>query len=182
MEYVKEKQDKSIAAFKKNNAIGNVMAAPTLEKVVISVGTGKITDKRKKELILDRVTRIAGQKAINRPAKTSIAQFKLREGMPIGVQVTLRGKRMNAFLDRFINIAIPRMRDFKGIDRKVIDEMGNCTIGVIEHTVFPETGDENISDVFGLAVTIVTSAKSKESAYTLLKSIGIPFKEPDENS
>tara|TARA_Y100000310_G_scaffold165571_1_gene165298 strand:- start:256 stop:789 length:534 start_codon:yes stop_codon:yes gene_type:complete len=176
MLYVKEKAQKSINVLKEKFGITNVMAAPKLVKVVISSGTGSITDKRKKELVLDRISKITGQKAAIRPARKSIAGFKIREGNAIGAMVTLRGARMNAFLDRLINIAIPRMRDFKGINPGAIDEMGNLTIGIREHTIFPETGDEDIRDVFGLAVTIVTTASNKEEAHEFLQQIGIQFK------
>ena len=152
------------------------MALPRLQRVVVNAGVGSAKDRKKRELVLDRITRIAGQKATFRPARKSIASFKLRQGEPIGVAVTLRGERMRAFLDKLIHIAIPRMRDFKGINVKSIDEMGNLSIGIPEHTIFPETSDEDLKDVFGLTVTIVTSAKDRTSAEALLRHIGIPLK------
>ena len=156
--------------------IENVMQAPKIQKVVVSVGVGRVRkEKQKLELIQDRLLKITGQKPSYRKAKKSIAPFKLREGDKIGYSVTLRGKMMESFLNRFINLAIPRMRDFRGIKRESIDEMGNLTIGVPEHTIFIETGDENIQDVFGVSVTIVTTAKNRDSAEKFLEHIGIPF-------
>lgn len=154
----------------------NVMQAPRVEKVVISIGTGKIDDKARLAFIQDRLARITGQKTAPRAAKKSIASFKLREGETIGYQVTLRGARMYDFLDRLIHLAIPQTRDFRGIDPKAIDEMGNITIGIKEHTVFPETADEDIRDVFGFAITIVTTAKNKKEAEAFLRHIGVPLK------
>ncbi len=177
MEIVKEKLAKAPEFLKKKLGIDNVMATPKILKVVVSSGTGSITDRKKKELIEDRLTKITGQKAAVRAAKTSIANFKLREGQSIGVVVTLRGARMYAFLDKFVNIAMPNLRDFKGIDIKAIDNIGNITIGLAEHTIFPETADEDLKDVFGMSVTIVTSAKTKEDAEALLRHVGIPLKE-----
>jgi len=174
---VKEKFEKNvIPAIKEKFGYKNNMAVPRIEKVVISTGTGKITDKQKMELIPDRLAKITGQKPASRPAKKSIATFKLREGDVIGQQVTLRGQRMYDFLDRLINIAIPRQRDFRGINISGVDEMGNLTIGIKEHTIFPETSDEELKNVFGMSVTIVTGAKNKEQAEELFRQIGIPFK------
>ncbi len=173
---VKEKFTKHIPTLEKELGLGNVMAVPRLVKVVISIGTGSLRDKKKNELIADRLAKIIGQKTANRAAKKSIATFKSRTGDIIGQVATLRGERMYGFLDKLINVAIPRMRDFRGIDPKSIDEMGNITIGIKEHTVFPETADEDIKDVFGFAVTIATTAKNKKEARALFDAIGIPFK------
>ena len=175
MATVKEKSKESIQYFHEHG-IKNPLASPRLEKVVVSSGTGSITDAKKKELVLDRLTNITGQKAAVRGAKKSIAGFKIREGNPIGAMVTLRGKYMYAFLDKLINIAIPRMRDFKGIPEKSVDAMGNLTIGIPEHTIFPEAQDEDLRDVFGLSITIVTSAKDKETAISYFSKLGIPLK------
>ena len=154
----------------------NPMQAIHLEKVVVSVGVGRMRkEKDKIVLVQDRLAKITGQKAAPRKAKKSIASFKLREGEVIGYVVTLRGKKMRAFLDRVVNVALPRMRDFRGISRTSVDVMGNLTIGVPEHTVFPETPDENMQDVFGLSVTIVSSATDKEHALTFFEHLGIPF-------
>ena len=155
---------------------GNIMAAPKLSKVMISSGVGKARDKKKNELVSDRLTKIIGQKVSARGAKKSIAGFKLREGEIVGFSATLRGARMFGFLDKLINVALPRTRDFRGIDAKGIDDMGNFSFGIREHTVFPETADEDLRDVFGMGITIVTTAKNKSSARGLLDAIGMPFK------
>ncbi len=153
----------------------NVMQAPKIEKVVISVGTGRVQDKAKIALIQDRLARITGQKASRRPAKQSIASFKLREGDIIGYQVTLRGKRMIHFVDKLIHVALPQTRDFRGLKISSIDEMGNYTMGIKEHTIFPECEDEEIKDVFSFAVTIVTTAKTKQEAEAFLRHLGLPL-------
>jgi large subunit ribosomal protein L5 len=176
MTSVKEKESKAFADLKARFGYKNTMEAPRVEKVVVSTGVGVIKDKGKVEVIQDRLAKITGQKTSPRPAKKSIASFKTREGNIIGYQVTLRGEHMHDFLERFLNIALPRTRDFRGIPRTAIDEMGNLTIGVKEHTIFPETSDEELKDIFGLSVTIVTSAKDKSSAEAFLEHIGVPFK------
>lgn len=153
----------------------NVMQAPKIEKVVVSVGTGRVQDKARIALIQDRLAQITGQKASARPAKQSIASFKLREGDIIGYQVTLRGKRMISFVDKLIHLALPQTRDFRGLRVTSIDEMGNYTLGIKEHTVFPECADEEIKDVFSLAVTIVTTAKTKKEAEAFLRHINLPL-------
>lgn len=157
----------------------NVNQAPTIEKVVISVGTGRIDDKQKIALIQDRLAKITGQKPAPRPAKQSIAAFKLREGDIIGYQVTLRGARMNDFLNKLIHIALPQTRDFRGLKTSSIDEMGNYTLGIKENTIFPETADEELKDVFGLSITIVTSAKTKPEAEALLRHVGMPLQKAE---
>lgn len=154
----------------------NVMQSPKIVKVVVATGTGKIDDKNKLKLIEDRLAQITGQKVAPRPARKSIASFKLREGEIIGYQVTLRGKRMHSFLDKLIHLALPQTRDFRGLNASAIDDMGNITIGIPDHTIFPETANEEIRDVFGFAITIVTNAKSKEEAEALLRHIGLPLK------
>ncbi len=176
MESVKEKQNKAYEALKKEFGYKNSMAAPKITKVTINVSTGSSKDRKRNELIVDRLSKITGQKPALRGAKKSIASFKLREGDKIGVITTLRGKRMYSFLDKLINIAIPRMRDFRGLEKKGIDEMGNFTIGIKEHSIFPETSDEDLRNVFGMSITITTTAKDKAEAEALLKLIGIPFK------
>lgn len=157
----------------------NVMQAPRIEKVVVSVGTGKVDDKAKITLIQDRLARITGQKASPRPARLSIASFKLREGDIVGYQVTMRGNRMHNFLDKLIHVALPQTRDFRGLKVTAIDEMGNITLGIKEHTIFPECADEDIRDVFSLAITIVTTAKTKAEAEALLRFIGLPLKKAE---
>lgn len=177
MEKIADKQKKTFEALKEKFGYKNSMEAPKLEKVVISVGVGSIkTDKRKVELIPSKLEKITGQKVIIRPAKKSIATFKVREGQVSGYQVTLRGYRMTEFLDKLINVALPRTRDFRGIKREGADEMGNYTLGIKENTIFPETSDEDIRDVFGMSITVVTSAKSEEEVVSFLEHLGFPFK------
>lgn len=171
---------KSFDALKQDFGYTNVNQAPTIEKVVVSVGTGRVDDKAKIALIQDRLAVITGQRPSPRPAKQSIASFKLREGDIIGYQVTLRGTRMVHFLDKLIHIALPQTRDFRGLKTTSIDEMGNYTIGIKEHTIFPETADEDIKDVFGMSVTIVTTAKTKAEAEALLRHVGLPLKKKEE--
>ena len=146
----------------------------------MSVGVGSTKDKRKIETVIDRLTKITGQKPSARPAKKSIATFKLREGDIVGYQVTLRGPCMYDFLDKFIHIALPRTRDFRGIKRTSIDEMGNISIGIKEHTIFPETSDEELRDVFGFNVTIATSTHGKEETEALLEGVGFPLRKEEE--
>ena len=125
---------------------------------------------------MDRLAKITGQKPAKRGAKKSIASFKSREGDIVGVQVTLRGEKMWSFLDRLFNIALPRTKDFRGISESAIDEMGNYTLSIREHTVFPETADEDLKDVFGFATTIVTNIADKNKAFEFFKSLGFPFR------
>lgn len=169
MESVKEKT-KALPGYE------NPMQRPRIEKVVISTGVGSFKDKNKNAVVEDRLARISGQKPAPRGAKKSIANFKSRQGDVVGYQVTLRGKRMYDFLDRLIHIALPRTKDFRGISSEAADEMGNYTLGIKEHTIFPETSDEELKDVFGLAVTIVTTAKGKEELVSYLRHLGFPFK------
>jgi len=157
----------------------NVNEAATIEKVVISVGTGRVEDKAKIALIQDRLALITGQKASPRPARLSIAAFKLREGDIVGYQVTLRGQRMMDFMNKLVHVALPQTRDFRGLKATSIDEMGNYTLGIKEHTIFPETADEDIRDVFGMSITIVTTANTKPEAEALLRHIGMPLKKPE---
>lgn len=171
----KEKLNSVFDSLKGSFGYKNVMQAPRIEKIVVATGTGKIDDKAKLELIQDRLARITGQKVSPRPARKSIASFKLREGDVIGYQVTLRGVRMQNFLDKLIHVALPRTRDFRGLKISAIDEMGNYTLGIKEHTVFPETADEELRNVFSLAITIVTTAKTKEEAEALLRHVGLPL-------
>jgi len=177
---VKEKQQSAFKELKGLFSYVNLFQTPKVVKVVVSTGTGKITDKNKIEVVKDRLTKITGQKPAPRGAKQSIASFKLREGDVIGYQVTLRGKRMYDFLDKLVHVALPRTRDFRGLTASSIDEMGNFTIGIKEHTIFPETADEDLKDVFGFAVTIVTTAKTEPEAEALLRHLGFPLKKEEE--
>ncbi len=176
MKNLKEKYKTNVPAIQKELGLSNIMAVPKITKVVVSTGTGRIRDKKRNALVEDRLAKITGQKASPRGAKISIASFKLREGEIIGFATTLRGERMWSFLSKLINVAIPRMRDFRGLEVKAIDDMGNFTMGIKEHTIFPETADEDLKDVFGVAVTMVTTAKNKKEAEVLLRHIGFPFK------
>lgn len=176
MKKITEKFSAALPELKKSLGLTNDLAVPRLTKVVVSSGTGRAKDQKRNDLVADRLAKITGQKAAPRPAKKAIAAFKTRQGDIIGFAVTLRGARMNHFLDRLLNIVIPRVRDFRGLEEKGIDEIGNLTIGFKEHTAFPETADEDLKDVFGLAVTIVTSARKREDALTLFRALGFPFK------
>jgi len=164
------------AKAKKLPGYKNSMQMPRILKVVVSSGVGSFKDKNKFKVVEDRLARITGQKAAPRGAKISIANFKSRQGDVVGYQVTLRGKRLYDFLERLIHIALPRTKDFRGISSDAADEMGNYTLGIKEHNIFPETSDEELKDVFGLAVTIVTTAKSKEEVTTFLTHLGFPFR------
>ena len=175
---VKEKEINVFKEMKSRFHYKNAMAAPKLVKVVLNVGTGTAMkkDKKKNEDITERLAKITGQKAALRGAKQSISSFKVRQGDPIGAIITLRGKRMYAFLEKFFNIALPRTKDFRGIKRNSVDNIGNLTIGVKEHTIFPETADEDIRDVFGLSITLVSTAKTKEEGLAFFEFLGIAFK------
>ena len=174
---IQEQQKDALKTLKGDFGWHNAMQVPKIEKVVVSVGVGKMAkDKNKVELVADRLQKITGQKPLERGAKKSIATFKTRIGDKVGYQVTLRGKRAEDFLNRLIHIALPRTKDFKGLVAGAIDPMGNYTLGIREHTVFPETSDEELKDVFGMAVTVVTTAKDKKTAEAYLRHLGFPFK------
>jgi len=179
---VKEKEALSYEKLKGVFGYKNKMAAPRLQKIVINTGTGTgiKKDKNRNTFISDRLGKITGQKTAMRGAKQSISSFKIRQGDPIGVVATLRGKRMYAFLEKLINVSLPRTKDFRGTSRKGVDDIGNMTIGIKEHTIFPETADEDIKDVFGLAITIVSSAKNKKEGTAFFELLGIPFKKEEE--
>lgn len=175
---VKEKEVDAFEKMKSNFHYKNAMAAPKLVKVVLNVGTGTAMkkDKNKNEAITERLAKITGQKAVLRGAKQSISSFKVRQGDPIGAMITLRGGRMYAFLEKLLNVALPRTKDFRGIKRTTVDNIGNLTIGIKEHTIFPETADEDIRDVFGLSITIVSTAKTREEGLAFFELLGVPFK------
>lgn len=170
-------QNKTFEALKGEFGYKNVMQTPKMVKIVISTGVGSIKDKKKIEIIVDRLTKITGQAPAERTTKKSIANFKTRIGDLSGYQVTLRGARMQSFFDKLVNIVLPRVKDFRGIKKTAVDEMGNITIGIKEHTVFPETADEDAKDVFGLAITIVTTAKSAKEAEAFLRHSGVPLQQ-----
>ncbi len=182
MESMKQKQAGAYMALKDQFGYKNVMSSPKLQKVVISVGTGSgmKRDRNKNTFITDRLLKITGQKPAIRGAKQSIAQFKTRQGDPVGVMVTLRGARMYEFLDKLVHIALPRTKDFRGVTRSSANALGNMTLGIREHTIFPETGDEEIVNVFGMAITIVTTAKSRPEALAFFEYLGFPLKKEEE--
>ncbi len=174
-------QHKTFTALKSDLGYTNVMQAPKVAKVIVSSGVGKVNkDKKRLELVVDRLSRITGQAPAPRAAKKAIANFKSRTGDTVGYQVTLRGARMQGFLDKLINIVLPRVKDFRGLKPSAIDEMGNISIGLREHTVFPETSDEDTKDVFGIAITIVTTAKNKKEAESYLRHIGLPLQKEEK--
>lgn len=155
----------------------NVMAIPRLEKITINAGVGEaVSDRKRLDDVANNLTQIAGQKAVLTKAKKSISNFKLREGMPIGCKVTLRGKIMYEFLDRFVNLSLPRSRDFQGVPDKSFDGRGNYNLGVQEHIIFPEIDTDKVDKIHGLQLTFVTTATTDEEAYALLKHLGMPFK------
>jgi len=179
---VKEKEKEAFEKMKSTFHFKNAMAAPRLKKVVVNTGTGTPMkkDKNKNVAISDRLAKITGQKGALRGAKQSISSFKVRQGDPIGVVVTMRGNRMYAFLEKLVNVALPRTKDFRGINRTGVDNIGNLTIGIKEHTIFPETADEDIRDVFGLSITLVSTAKDKKEGTAFFELLGIPFKKGEE--
>jgi large subunit ribosomal protein L5 len=153
-----------------------VMQVPRLEKITLNMGVGEAkTDAKQLDSALDELTVIAGQRAQVRRARKSVAQFKLREGMPIGAKVTLRGDRMYEFLDRLISIALPRIRDFRGLSPRSFDGRGNYSLGIREQIIFPEINYDDIQQVRGLDVALTTSAKTDEQALELLRGLGMPF-------
>lgn len=154
----------------------NPMARPKVEKVVLNMGIGDVKDdKGAVEKVSSELAAIAGQKPAFRPARQSVAGFSVRKGEPVGLKVTLRGKRMQAFLGKLFNVVLPRLRDFRGVSRNSFDQNANYTLGISEHTVFPEIDLGEVTKVRGLEVTIVTSTKEKEKAMKLLEELGMPF-------
>lgn len=181
---LKEKYQKEIApAMREKFEYKNVMTIPKFKKLVINIGFGKLisgkTSSEQKKIIesmLNELSLICGQKPVLTIAKKSIAAFKIREGMNVGAMVVLRGVRMYDFLDRVINVALPRSRDFQGINPKSFDEKGNLTIPIKEHIIFPEVEVDNVKSIFSFEATVVTTASSKEEGIELLKLAGLPIK------
>ncbi len=166
-----------IPALKKEFGYTNPMEIPRIEKVVLNVGLGEAVSNAKLiEVVCNEIAAITGQKAVVTKAKKSIASFKLRQGMPIGVMVTLRRDRMYEFLDRLMNVALPRVRDFRGVSPKAFDGKGNYALGIKEHIIFPEIQIDKIEKVYGLNICVVTSARTDDEARALLKQLGMPFK------
>ena len=178
MNRVRERYLKDVVpALKKEFGYANVMAIPKISKVVINMGLGEATSNAKiVDVASDELSRIAGQKATVRRAKKSIAAFKVREGMAVGAMVTLRGERMYEFLDRLVSIALPRVRDFKGISGKGFDGRGNYTLGLRDQILFPEIDYMKVDKARGMNVSVVTTAKTDEEARKLLQLMGLPFR------
>jgi len=174
---LKERYEREILPeLSKEIGVDNVMALPRLDKIVLNMGMGEaVANPKILEAAVEELSAIAGQRAVVTKAKKSIATYKLRAGMPIGVRVTLRGRRMYEFLDRLINIALPRVRDFRGVSPKAFDGRGNYTLGVRDHFIFPEIDYSRTDKSKGLNVTIVTSAGRDDRALALLKRLGMPF-------
>ncbi len=166
-----------IPALMKKFSYKTVMQAPKLQKICINRGVnGAVNDKKLIDVAIGELEQITGQKAVPTLSKKDISNFKLRKGMPIGARVTLRGDKMYEFLDRLISVALPRVRDFKGISDKAFDGRGNYTLGVTEQIIFPEIDIDKVSKITGMDITFVTSASTNEEAYELLKEMGMPFK------
>lgn len=170
-------KEEIVPTLKEEFGYDNIMAIPKLQKIVINVGAGDaINDTKYLDTVVENVGKITGQQPIKTKAKKSVSNFKLREGMPIGCKVTLRKKVMYEFLDRLINLALPRTRDFQGVPNKSFDGRGNYTMGIKEHTIFPEIDVDNTNRVHGMDITFVTNAETDEEAFALLKHFGMPFK------
>lgn len=166
-----------IPALMKKFSYSSVMQAPRLEKICINRGVnGAVTDKKLVDVAVEELNMITGQKAVPTMSKKDISNFKLRKGMPIGARVTLRGEKMYEFLDRLVSVALPRVRDFKGISDKAFDGRGNYTLGVTEQIIFPEIDIDKVNKITGLDITFVTTAQTNEEAFELLKELGMPFK------
>jgi len=166
-----------IPSLQKEFSIKNIMAVSRLDKVVVNVGIGKITkDDKTVSKIAQDITKLTGQKPVFRKAKKSISSFKVREGVNIGLVATLRGKRMYDFVDRLISVALPRSKDFRGIDVKNFDKNGNLSLGIKESSIFPEVNYESLKDIFSLEVTVVTTTKDRKQGIELLRLIGFPIK------
>lgn len=172
----KEYKERIVPALEKQFNYTTVMQVPRLEKIVINQGLGAATqDKKLIDTAIAEITAISGQKAVQTLSKKDISNFKLRKKMPIGVRVTLRRERMYEFLERLVRVALPRIRDFKGIESK-LDGRGNYTLGITEQIIFPEINIDNINKLQGMNITFVTSANTDEEGYALLKEFGLPFK------
>lgn len=169
-------QEEIVKALMEKFQYKSIMQVPKLTKITVNKGIGAaVADKKLVDVGVEELTTITGQKAVPTKAKTSISNFKLREGMPIGARVTLRGDKMYEFLDRLMSIALPRVRDFKGIKDSGFDGRGNYTLGVKEQIIFPEISIEKVSKISGMDITFVTTANSDEESYELLKAFGMPF-------
>lgn len=176
---LKEKYNLELSGeIQKELNLSNINQIPTLDKIIINIGDGKAaTDGRALESMVDELTAISGQKPVVKRAKKSIAGFKIREGMPIGTSVTIRGDRMWEFYDRFVQVVVPRIRDFRGFSTKSFDGKGNYSLGLNEQLVFPEVEYDKVRDIRGMNITICTTANDNNEGYVLLNSLGFPFRE-----
>jgi large subunit ribosomal protein L5 len=166
-----------VPSLQKRFSYKSVMQVPRLEKICLNRGVnGAVNDKKLIDVALDEMTQITGQKAVSTMSKKDISNFKLRKNMPIGTRVTLRGDKMYEFLDRFISTALPRVRDFKGVNEKSFDGRGNYTLGITEQIIFPEIDIDKVNKITGMDITFVTTAGTNEEAYELLKELGMPFR------
>ena len=188
VKYTPRLQDKYrndvIPALMKKFAYKSVMQAPRLEKICINRGVnGAVADKKVVDIAVEELTMITGQRAVPTLSKKDISNFKLRKGLPIGASVSLRGEIMYEFLDRLVSVALPRVRDFKGISDKAFDGRGNYTLGVTEQIIFPEIDIDKVTKITGMDITFVTTAENNEEAYELLRELGMPFKnaKPESN-
>ena len=171
-----------IPALVKKFSYDSVMQAPRLEKICLNRGVnGAVTDKKLVDIAVEELTIISGQKAVATMSKKDISNFKLRKNMPIGARVTLRGDKMYEFLDRLIAVALPRVRDFRGVNEKAFDGRGNYTLGVKEQIIFPEISIDKVTKISGMDITFVTTAQSDEESYELLKAFGMPFANASKN-
>jgi len=171
-----EFKDNIVGKLKEDFKLTNRLAVPKLTKIVVNVGVGEaVADKKVLDDIAKNIATITGQRPVMTHARKSISNFKLREGMPIGCKVTLRGRMMYEFLDRLINLALPRTRDFQGVSDKGFDGRGNYTMGIREHSIFPEIDTDNLDRIHGMDISFVTTASNDEQAYQLLKHFGMPF-------
>ena len=176
---LKERYAKEVApALRKELGIDNPMAIPRVDKIVLNMGLGEaVANPKMLDGAVDELSAIAGQRAVVTKAKKSIATYKLRAGMPIGARVTLRGERMYEFLDRLINIALPRVRDFRGLNPKSFDGRGNYSLGIKEHIIFPEIDFDKMGETWGMDVTVCTTAQTDDEARALLTAFNFPFRQ-----
>jgi len=174
---LKDKYSKEIVpALQQKFSYSSIMQVPKIEKICINKGMGvAVTDKKLIDVAIEEISNITGQKAVATRSKKAISNFKLRENMPIGVRVTLRGDKMYEFMDRLMSIALPRVRDFRGVSNKGFDGRGNYTLGVKEQIIFPEISIDKVNKISGMDITFVTSAQSDEESFQLLKAFGMPF-------
>ncbi len=176
-------RDEALPKLKKELGYTNNLAVPRLVKTVVNVGIGSaLKDPKHLEAVERGLTQITGQRPVRRNARKSISGFKIRRGMTVGISVTLRGPRLNDFIDRLVNIVLPRVRDFQGLDSKCFGQSGSCTIGLRDYSVWPEVGSDAVDHPFGLEITIVTTARTSREGLALLRALGFPFKTAQPNS